>query len=300
MLFPLIDPVLQRTLMNHHPFTRRSFIAGATIASFAPRVFSQAPRPRVGCQVNGFAARTGDFSELLAVLPKIKSLGYTGFECNNHFVLGELDHSGEARSRIQASELEFIGMHTSMAEVEKNDLGKLVRTGAALGCHYIVMSSSGLSSTGTFTPDALKEKVETLEKYGRVCKDGGMTMAYHNHMPEFANSNAEIQALADHSDPQLLSFLIDAGHAYQGGGNPAEFMRRNSRRIVGCHIKTFKNKTQQVPLGQGDFGFEDLAAAIREKKWSGWLIDEEGGGPQGSDTAAVGPDREYIRRVFGV
>lgn len=281
-------------------FTRRSFIAGAAAATLTPRLFSQSTKPRVGCQVNGFAARTGDFSQLLSVLPSIKSLGYAGFECNNHFVLSELDHPAEARTRIQATGLEFIGMHTSMAEAEKNDLARLARGGHALGCHYIVMSSTGLSSTGNFTADALKDKVTTLEKFGRICNDAGMKLAYHNHMPEFANSNAEIQALADQSNPELLSFLIDAGHAYQGGGDPAEFMRRSSRRIVGCHIKTFKNKTQQVPLGQGDFGFENLAAAINNTHWSGWLIDEEGGSPQGSDTAAVGPDRAYIRKIFGV
>lgn len=286
--------------MIRSSLTRRSFITGVAVASFAPRIFAEPSKPRVGCQVNGFAARTGDFSQLLGVLSSIKSLGYTGFECNNHFVLSELNHPAEARTKIQASGLEFIGMHTSMAEAEKNDLTRLARGGSALGCHYIVMSAAGLSSTGNFSPDALKQKIAALEKYGRICNDAGMRLAYHNHMPEFANGNAEIQALANHSDPQFVSFLIDAGHAYQGGGNPAEFMRRNSRRIVGCHIKTFKNKTQQVPLGQGDFSFENLAAAIRERNWSGWLIDEEGGGPQGADTAAVGPDREYIRKVFGV
>jgi sugar phosphate isomerase/epimerase len=286
--------------MISNSFTRRTFLAGAAAASMAPRVFAASAKPRVGCQVNGFAARTGDFSELLSVLPQIKSLGYAGFECNNHFVLSELDHPENARAKIRATGLEFISMHTSMAEAAKRDLNQLVRGGAALGCHYLVMSAAGLSPTGNFTPDALQQKVAELEKYGRICKDGGMKLAYHNHMPEFANGNAEIQALADHSDPQLLSFLIDAGHAYQGGGNPAEFMRRNSKRIVGCHLKTFKNKTLQVPLGQGDFGFEDLAAAVRATGWAGWLIDEEGGTPQGSDTAAVGPDREYIRKVFGV
>lgn len=286
--------------MIRNSLTRRTFIAGAAAASIASRAFAEPSKPRVGCQVNGFAARTGDFSQLLGVLPSIKSLGYAGFECNNHFVLGELDQAAEARTKIRASGLEFIAMHTSMSEAEKNDLARLARGGSALACHYIVMSAAGLSKTGNFSSDALKQKVTTLERYGRICNDAGIKLAYHNHMPEFANGNAEIQALADHSDPQLLSFLIDAGHGYQGGGNPAEFMRRNSRRIVGCHIKTFKNKTQQVPLGQGDFGFEDLAAAIREKNWSGWLIDEEGGGPQGADTAAVGPDREYIRKIFGV
>lgn len=286
--------------MIRNSFSRRSFIVSAAAVSMTPRVFPEPAKPRVGCQVNGFAARTGDFSELLSVLPTIKSLGYTGFECNNHFVLSELDHPADARAKIRATGLEFIGMHTSMAEGEKNDLARLARGGAALGCHYIVMSAKGLSPAGNFTPDALNEKVAKLENFGKICNSAGMKLAYHNHMPEFANSNAEIQGLADHSDPALLSFLIDAGHAYQGGGDPAAFMRRNSKRIVGCHIKTFKNKTEQVPLGQGDFGFENLAAAVRETNWAGWLIDEEGGGPKGADTAAVGPDRNYIRKIFGV
>lgn len=286
--------------MIRHSLTRRSFLAGAAIASLSPRLFAAPAKPRVGCQVNGFAARNGDFSELLSVLPRIRSLGYAGFECNNHFLQGELENPTDARGKIQATGLDFIAMHTSMAEAEKKDLAKLAHGGAALGCHYIVMSGKGLSENGNFSPDAVKDKVSTLERYGRVCKEAGIELAYHNHTAEFANHNAEIQALADHSDPQLLHFLIDAGHGYQGGGNPAEFMRRNSSRIVGCHIKTFKNKTLQVPLGKGDFGFEDLAAAIRERKWAGWLIDEEGGTPQGADTAAVGPDRDYIRKIFGV
>src|SRR6185312_15496353 len=131
MLFAPDNPLSGGLPMNRPPFSRRIFIGGITLASLAPRSFAESSRPKVGCQVNGFAARTGDFSELLTVLPKIKSLGYTGFECNNHFVLSELDHPADARRRIQASGLEFIGMHTSMAEAEKNDLGKLVRGGAA-------------------------------------------------------------------------------------------------------------------------------------------------------------------------
>lgn len=286
--------------MTRHSFTRRSFIAGAAVASLSPRLFAAPAKPRVGCQVNGFASRNGDFSELLSVLPKIRSLGYAGFECNNHFLQSELDNPAGARGKIQASGLEFIAMHTSMAEAEQKDLGKLAHGGTSLGCHYIVMSGKGLSKTGEFTPDALKEKVAALERYGKVCNDAGIKLAYHNHTDEFANNNAEINGLAEHSDPQLLHFLMDAGHGYQGGGNPADFMRKNSSRIVGCHVKTFKNKKLQVPLGQGDFGFEDLAAAIRERHWAGWLIDEEGGTPQGADTAAVGPDRDYIRKIFGV
>jgi hypothetical protein len=76
-------------------------------------------------------------------------------------------------------------------------------------------------------------------------------------------------------------------------------MRKCPARIVGCHLKTYAAGVQ-VPLGQGDWGFEDLAAAVKGTAWNGWLITEEGGGPRVGNTAALGPDRDYIRKVFGV
>jgi sugar phosphate isomerase/epimerase len=125
-----------------------------------------------------------------------------------------------------------------------------------------------------------------------------LLLAYHNHNPEFARHNAEIDALAAATDRQRVSFLMDAGHAKLGGGDPAAFMRKYSDRILGCHLKTYKELVQ-VPLGQGDWDFVDLAAAIKATNWSGWLITEEGGGPKLGNTAALAPDREYIRKIFG-
>ncbi len=278
-------------------------LAGTFAAvSQTERLLALAPasRPRVGCQANSFIARNGDFAHLLPLLEKIHSLGYAGFECNNHLVASEFGNASETRRKFAAADVEFIGMHTSMDEAEKGDFAAMTRGGAALGCHYTVMSGEGLSPSGQFTADALQAKVQRLERLGKICKDNGLTLAYHNHTHEFANYNAEMQAIAEYADPHLVSFLMDAGHGYQGGGDPAEFLRRNPQRLVGCHLKTFKNNTVQVPLGQGDFGFENLAAAIRSTGWSGWIIDEEGGTSQGSFPDAVGPDREYIRKLFGV
>jgi inosose dehydratase len=268
---------------------RRTFVASAAIAGLGLRAAAQSRKPRVGCQCNAFVLRN-----------QIAALQYAGFECNNHLVQEGFAHPAETRRKLDATGLVFIAMHTSIKEIATGDnLVTMAAGGAALGCHNIVVSSEGLSPTGIFTLDALKAKCAELEKYGKIVKDHGLTLAYHNHMPEFANHDAEINALAEHTDPALVSFLIDCGHAKQGGGDPADFMRRNSHRIVGCHVKTFKDKVTQVPLGQGDFGFEDLAAAINSTHWAGWIIDEEGGGKT-ADSSAVGPDRSYIRKVFGV
>ncbi|MBV9157547.1 MAG: TIM barrel protein [Acidobacteriaceae bacterium] len=277
--------------------TRRHFLtASACVTSLC---FAKVGSIRLGCQANAWPLKEGNFDQLLDVVKTIKSLGYVGFECNIRFVRDQFEHATAARKRIEETGMQFIGAHTSMQEASREDFPKFASGAAQLGALYIVMSSSGLAQNGQFPDEALKAKTAQLEDLAKTCRQSAIQLAYHNHTAEFANNNAEIQALADHTDPKLVSFLIDAGHGYQGGGDPAEFMMRNSERIVGCHIKTFREKTTQVPLGQGDFGFEALAAAIKKTAWSGWLIDEEGGGKT-MDSEAVGPDRQYIKRIFGV
>ena len=276
--------------------SRRSFL---TVAAGAAGICRAAAGPRVGCQTNGYPLKPGDFAALLHALENLKTLGYTGFECNVRFVEGQFSRAAAARREIERTGVAFIGGHHSMPQAKPETFPQVAAGVAALGGHAIVMSGRGLSPEGKFEPDAARKKAAELDALGRVCREHGIRLAYHNHNPEFANRNAEIEALAESTSPEAVEFLMDAGHGYLGGGDPAEFMTRHSRRILGCHIKTFKGQ-QQVPLGQGDFGFEKLAAAIRKTGWSGWLIDEEGGGAKGGNTAALGPDRDYMRRIFGV
>jgi len=255
--------------------------------------------PRVGCQTNGYPLKPGDFPALLRALENLKTLGYTGFECNVRFVEGQFGRAAGARREMEKTGVTFIGGHYSMQQAKADTFPQVAAGVAALGGQAIVMSGRGLSPEGKFEKGAALQKAAEMDAVGKMCRQKGIRLAYHNHNPEFANHNAEIDALAQATSPEAVNFLMDAGHGYLGGGDPAEFMRTHWRRILGCHIKTFKGQ-QQVPLGQGDFGFEALAAAIQKTGWSGWLIDEEGGGARGGNTAALGPDREYMRRIFGV
>jgi sugar phosphate isomerase/epimerase len=285
--------------------SRRAFLGTlpAMISALAvlrgSRVAAATPQPRVGCQANGFPIKPGDFAGLIGALKKMRELNYVGFECNIRFVESEFDQVAAARRRIEDTGVAFIGAHTSMQLAKPGVFPRWVGKVAALGGSYIVMSGAGLATNGAFTDEALKKKAAELDALGETCRRGGLRLAYHNHNPEFARQNAEMEALAEATSPDRVQFLMDAGHARLGGGNPAEFMRKYARRIVGCHLKTYRGLVQ-VPLGEGDWDFSDLGAAIKASNWSGWLIAEEGGGPKPGNTAALAPDRAYIQKIFGV
>ena len=278
--------------------TRRAFLSASISAGLA--VHARQTTSKAGCQANAWPLKEGDFDQLIGTIESMKKLGYAGFECNIRFVRGQFQRASEARKKLETTGVEFIGAHMSMQQAATESFRELIDGVVALGARYIVMSGAGLAQDGKFSSEALRAKAARLDALAKTCRQGGIQLAYHNHTAEFANGNAEIDALADGTDPELVHFLMDAGHGYQGGGDPAGFMLHASRRIAGCHLKTFREKTIQVPLGQGDFGFEALAAAIQKTGWTGWLIDEEGGGRAGGNSSAVGPDRQYIRNVFGV
>jgi sugar phosphate isomerase/epimerase len=251
---------------------------------------------KVGCQANAWPLEEGNFEQLLSVLREMHDLGYRGFECNVRFVRGQFGNAAHARKSIEATGVRFLGAHMSMDQGSP----ELASGVAALGGDRIVMSGRGLAKDGRFTDAAAQEKATRLTELARSARKNGVRIAYHNHNDEFANNNAEMEALARLIPADDMDFLVDAGHGYLGGGDPAKFTLAHSKRIFGFHVKTFKGPKEQVPLGQGDFGFETLAAAIAKTAWSGWLIVEEGGGAKRGNTAAVKGDREYIRRVFGV
>ena len=120
----------------------------------------------------------------------------------------------------------------------------------------------------------MKRKVEALNTAGRFAKSLGLTFAYHNHWWEFQSKVNEIETLYAETDPSVVSFLLDAGHAYRGGANVPEFLQKHSHRIIALHLRDYKDG-KQVPLGQGTVPLTEIANTLRRLHWGGWAINEE-------------------------
>lgn len=281
--------------------SRRTFLQ--TVAAAASVTSMLAPdlsNVKLGAQTNAWPIKAGDLTTFFDVLGKIEAYGFQGFETGYANLRGQFESPGETRSRIEATKLEFFGIHIFQQQYDPEThiasaslYEEVARGGAKLGAQRLILSGAPVSNEATTA-----KKVEALNRAGHFAKNVGLRLtAYHNHAPEFANGGAEIIALMRDTDPAAVGFLLDAGHAYEAGANIPEFFSQHHQRIIGLHLRDYKNG-EQTPLGSGTFPLRELAAAIERLNWQGWILCEEERLTGKPGDAAMRPARDALFRVF--
>jgi inosose dehydratase len=261
--------------------TRRQLMQKAALFAAAGR-FASATMARtqiqLGAQTNAWAIDPGRLDSFLGVLDQIKEIGYTGFETGFFNVRSQFNSPETARNRIAKNGLTFFGIHIAIP-FERNDPAthlppaalyeEVAHGGLALGAQRLIFTGGPAAST-----EDLKRKIAGLNTAGTFSKSLGLPLAYHNHWWEFQSKVGEIDALYTDTDPALVSFLLDAGHAYRGGADVPAFLRKHHDRIIAVHLRDYSNG-QQVPLGQGTFPLGQVAATLKHLNWQGWALNEE-------------------------
>jgi sugar phosphate isomerase/epimerase len=292
--------------------SRRTFLAALPLGANALSALAARPRTtgvKFGCQTNAWRIDPRDFSQVLAVLAKLKELGYDGFETGFRNIQPQFGNIAAARAQIEKTGLQFFGCHIFLDKYDEQtqtaplDLVKTVADGAAAcGAQRLIVSGGGLIKDGKVDAEAVKRKAAGLNAAAQYCQTKGLKLAYHNHGPEFQNGGLEIKGLLKHTDPARVDFLTDCGWAWRGGMDVPKFFAQHHKRIIGLHLRDFKGDFKsdvQIPLGQGDFPLAQLAAVIKKVKWQGWALNEEerlNGDKPGE--AAVAPAKATLDKVF--
>ena len=274
---------------------RRSLLLGI------PGLARAAGKVHVGSQTNAWPIDAKDLKSLLDVLAALKAMEFEGFETGFRNLQAHFERPREARARLDDSGLRFFGIHVFLTAYDPQTgiapwelLQSVADGGAALGAERLIVS-------GAPTPDAaaLGRKAKALDRVGKYCRDKGLKFGYHNHDAEFRENGIQIEGLLHQTDPALVHLVLDAGHALEGGAKVSGFFARYSGRIDGIHLRDARQH-KEVPLGQGDYDWRPLAAAVQSADWDGWMLTEEerlSGEKPGE--AAVRPAREAIRHLFG-
>jgi inosose dehydratase len=253
-----------------------------------------------GAQTNAWPIQPAKFDTFLQALSDIKATGYNGFETGFVNLRSQAKTLQQARKQIEATGLTFLGIHIFLPEYDPSTsiaprafYESVAQQGAATGAQRLI-----LSGAPTVTADETKRKADALNAAGEYAKTLGLTVAYHNHWWEAKYKAKELEALYAGTDPAKVQFLMDIGHASRTDLDLPDFVKRHAARLTGLHFRDFVNG-KQVPLGQGNFPLEKVAAALKQVRWTGWVINEE----EREDSTKLGlsvmqPSLQALKGVF--
>lgn len=120
-----------------------------------------------------------------------------------------------------------------------------------------------------------------------------ITLVYHHHMGTIVETEAEIDRLMAVTGP-ATHLLLDTGHCYFGGGNPAALAQRHMGRVRHIHAKNVRPEVMRqvrderlsflegvrrgvftVPGDpEGGVDFVPVLRIAAEHDYSGWLVIE--------------------------
>jgi len=157
-----------------------------------------------------------------------------------------------------------------------------------------------------------------LEQIGRIWRDYGITLCYHQHLATYVEAPREIERLLQDTDPELVKLGPDTGHLFFGGADPVGIIERHFDRVGAIHLKDVRQEVAAkareerldyrqacalgvwTELGTGVIDFTALFRLLNARDWSGWIIVETDHTQLPTALESSRVSRRYLRESFGI
>ena len=248
---------------------RRTFIKTSTAALAAAmilpgKMLGNKERKNIGIQLYTLREMAEDDFE--GVLEIISNIGYKTVEAagySNRKFYGY--YPSEYKKLVENYGLNSVSSH---CKFNLGNVSEVIDDVITSGGKYLVLPS--LPENKRQTIDDYKKLADKFNIYGQLCKNAGLTFAYHNHAFEFEEKNGIIpyNVLLENTDPELVSMELDLYWIMYGGFNPQEYFEIFPGRFKLWHVKDMANtwNMQMAPVGQGIINFK---AIFRQQKLAG-------------------------------
>ena len=274
--------------MNHsrRSFLRNSAMGLGALAFASPALQALAAakyKKLVGVQL--YSIREDMRKDPQGTLNALAEMGYKYVEHANY--IGRKFYGWEAKEfkkRLDDLGMKMPSGHTVMGKLHwddaKNDFTDLwkytVEDAAIMGQELVISPSIDMGIRKD--KNLLLKYMDIFNKSGELCQKSGMRFGYHNHDFEFSEKlEGELlyDIMLNNTDPTLVAQQLDIGNMINGGGVPAEVMKKFPGRFVSMHVKdevpssAGHEKFESTILGKGS-GQIDVQALVK-------LGDKEGG-----------------------
>lgn len=136
----------------------------------------------------------------------------------------------ELKALLEELHLESISMHAPKTEM----IESMIPFAKGMGMRFIGIGMECMPDDAS-----VHRFADTLNQLGKKCAENGLTLTYHNHTQEFlpCEEKKVIDVLMDETDPDYVSFELDAGWCAAAGFDPIALVQEYSGRIKLIHIK---------------------------------------------------------------
>ena len=212
--------------------------------------------------------------EIAESLARIRSIGYSSVQLSG---LGPIEPV-ELRRILSDEGLVCSSTHEDAVQLLEEP-ERSVENLKALGCSLTAYPyPHGVSFAGL---TEVKEFCSKLNHSGRVLKENGLTLAYHNHNIEFMRigGHSILELIYEETDPEFLAAELDTYWVQLGGGSPADWCRRMSGRLPMLHIKDLGVNEEHVAvfreIGQGNLDWPTIIGAAEEAGCQWFIVEQD-------------------------
>ena len=214
------------------------------------------------------------------VLDEIQEAGYVGTELGPYgylpFDIPKLREDLEQRGLTLTSAFTIFNFLAGKEdETVYREALETAQVLSAMGCQYIVLSDvlfvvdSRAQRAGRIRrEDSLGDAewdraAENVDAFARIVyEEFGMKSAAHPHVGGYLETDFEIDALLERTDPELVGLCFDMAHISYGGGDPVAVLDKWRDRAWYLHIKECNDQVRHEVIGRGGDYYDGVSSGV--------------------------------------
>jgi inosose dehydratase len=226
-----------------------------------------------------------DFRSVLdAGLGEIAAAGFDGYEPLVE-APAELDQLGPLLEK-HALEMRSLYVNSYLHDEDQAEESidlvlSIAEKAKALGTKLIVTNPKPIQWSGTENKNdsQLEVQAAALNRLGGELKRLGLTLTYHNHDMELREAARELHHMLLGTDPDLVTFCMDAHWIYRGAGNSSvalfDILKLYGSRTTELHIRQSVNQIWSESFGEGDIDYSRLVRGFTSINTRPHLVMEQ-------------------------
>jgi sugar phosphate isomerase/epimerase len=235
-----------------------------------------------------------DFEGTLA---KVAQIGYKNMEFAGYY------NRTPEQVRALLDKLGLVSTSSHIgAPLMRQDAAGQIKAAKTIGQDYITLPSFNFGKEGI---EGWKKGAAEFNTWGKMCRDAGLKLAYHNHNFEFApleGGPTGYDVLQRETDPALVDFELDLYWAVFADQDPNALFAKYPGRFAMWHVKDLllTNGTKGMsPVGGGTINFKSYFANRRQAGLKHFFVEHDSAASYpGGSLASIQASYAYLKQIL--